>query len=586
MKVLKEMMIFKPSYDYIDDGHFHGILSRFNPSVTTLKKGWQVDPRFKPLSCNIIFEKDVAVKMRDGVTLYVDVYRPVTDEKVPVIVSWSPYGKSAGTAPRYTNLFAMIGIPDSQLSGLHKFEGSDPAYWCEHGYAVCNPDTRGIAHSEGDIFTIGSQEAHDGYDLIEWLGVRDWCNGKVALSGTSYLAFSQWFIAAEQPPHLAAINPEEGLTDAYRDMLARGGIMDVNFTEHLLVNNVHAGEPVRREDVAAEGLAYPFADHPVWQDKIAKPEKITCPAYVIASYSNTLHTIGTFRAWRSLQHEDKWLRIHDGQEWPDFYESEQQEDRRKFFDHFLKDIDNGWEKTPRVRYSLHDFEGGKFTGVAAEAFPPSGVEYRKLYLNGATRTFSDTPLDTDVPASYIVESTVPQVSFLYKAEEQVEFIGYPKARLWVEADGSDDMDIHVYIYKLDKNGSHLQQFVIPNNSARVHDYTDNGGSVLRYKGSSGRLRVSMRAIDEVRSTDIIPAYTFDHEDKLSPGEIVPIEIELYPMGLILYPDEQIRFIISANDYLGSIIPGTVSDKPKNKGRHIIHCGGKFDSYLQLPFRLK
>ncbi len=75
-----------------------------------------------------------------------------------------------------------------------------------------------------------------------------------------------------------------------------------------------------------------------------------------------------------------------------------------------------------------------------------------------------------------------------------------------------------------------------------------------------------------------------HEEKLKPGEIVPVEIELYPMGLILYPGEQIRFIISANDYLGSIIPGTVSDKPKNKGRHIIHCGGKFDSYLQLPFK--
>lgn len=246
------MMVFKPSLDYIDDGREHGVLSKFNPGVTTLKKGTKVDPGFVELPCDIIMEKDAAVKMRDGVTIYTDIYRPVTEEKVPVLVSWSPYGKSAGTAPRYTNLFAMIGIPDSRLSGLHKFEGSDPAYWCQHGYAVCNPDPRGIAHSEGDIYMIGSQEARDACDLIEWLGVQAWCNGKVATSGTSYLAFSQWFIAAEQPPHLAAINPEEGLSDAYRDLLCRGGIMDVNFAARLQVNHVHAGEPVRREDVQAD----------------------------------------------------------------------------------------------------------------------------------------------------------------------------------------------------------------------------------------------------------------------------------------------------------------------------------------------
>lgn len=584
MSQAKDMMVFKPSLDYIDDGREHGVLSTFNPGVTTLKKGTKVDPRFMELPCDIIMEKDVAVKMRDGVTIYTDIYRPVTEEKVPVLVSWSPYGKSAGTAPRYTNLFAMIGIPDSQLSGLHKFEGSDPAYWCQRGYAVCNPDPRGIAHSEGDIYMIGSQEARDAYDLIEWLGVQAWCNGKVATSGTSYLAFSQWFIAAEQPPHLAAINPEEGLSDAYRDLLCRGGIMDVNFAARLQVNHVHAGEPVRREDVQAEGLQYPFADNPLWEDKTVNPEKIVCPAYVVASYSNTLHTPGTFRVWRGLPKENKWLRIHDNQEWPDFYEPEQQEDRRRFFDHFLKGIDNGWEKTPPVRYALHDFEGGRHVGIAAETFPPKGTEYRKMYLNGATRCFDDAPAPRDIPAVYDTEGMVPQVSFLYRAEKETEIVGYPKVKLWVEADGSDDMDILVYLYKLDKYGSHLQQFVIPNQTARQHDLTDHGGSVLRYKGSNGRLRVSMRRLDEAKTTEDVPFYAFDREEKLKAGEIVPVEIEMYPLGVLLYPGEQLRLIISAKDELGSIMPGTPSDPPKNKGKHIIHCGGQYDSYLRLPVK--
>lgn len=584
MNKAKEMMVFNKSLEYIDNGIEHGLLSKFNPGTIKLEKGYQADSRFMPLPCDIILEKDVAVKLRDGVTIYTDIYRPVGEEKVPVIIGWSPYGKSAGTAPRYTNLFGMIGIPDSEVSGLQKFEACDPAYWCNNGYAICNPDPRGIAHSEGDIYMIGTQEARDCYDLIEWLAVQDWCNGKVATSGTSYLAISQWFVAAEQPPHLAAINSEEGLSDAYRDLVRRGGMLDVNFAERLQVNHVHVGNPVNREDVHDEGLKYQFANCDLWEDKIANFDKITCPAYVVASYSNTLHTPGTFRAWRNMPKENKWLRIHDNQEWPDFYKEEQQQDRLKFFDYFLKGIDNGFDKTPAVRYSLHDFEGGHFEGIEAETYPPAEVQYNKMYLNGGSRYLTERPTEIDIPVIYDSESFVAQASFLYKAEENTEIVGYPKVKLFVEVDGSDDMDILVYLYKLDKYGSHLQQFVVPNMTARMHDLTDNGGSVLRYKGSNGRLRVSMRHLDKEKSTDEVPFYTFDREEKLKKGEIVEIEIEMFPVGMLLYKGEQLRFIISAKDEVGSIMPGTPSEPPTNKGKHIIHCGGQYESYLHLPIK--
>ena len=584
MADLKELLEFKPAYEYIDDGVVHGILSKFEPGTRLLKKGEKIDERFKPMPCDIILEKDVPVKLRDGVTIYTDIYRPAGEEKVPVLISWSPYGKSAGTAPRYTNLFGMIGIPNERLSGLHKFEGPDPADWCQHGYAVCNPDPRGIAHSEGDIYLLGSLEARDCCDLIEWLGVQEWSNGKVALTGTSYLAFTQWFVAAQKPEHLACINPNEGLSDAYRDLLARGGMMDINFNERLQLNHVHAGEGGRREDVSAEGLKYPFADHPLWQDKSAHPEDIDIPVYLVASYSNSLHTMGTFRAWRALPKDKAWMRIHDNQEWPDYYNEESQADRLKFFDHYLKGIDNGWENTPKVRYTLHDMEGGNVTNIPAETFPPEGVEYKKLYMNGGSRFFADAPTPVDIPVEYPVEGLVTQASFLYRATEKTDIVGYPKVKLWVQAEGSDDMDVLVFLYKLDKTGSKLEQFLIPNTTARVHDLTDHGASVIRYKGTNGRLRVSMRHLDESKSTDEVPYYTFDREEKLSAGEIVPVEIELYPMGLTLYPGEQLRLIVSARDEFNSMMPGTPTDPPQNKGKHIIHTGGQYDSYLQLPFK--
>jgi len=147
------------------------------------------------------------VRLRDGVTIYVDVFRPVGAEKVPVIIAWSPYGKSEGTAPSVTGIFDLIGLDNGVVSGLAKFEGPDPAYWCAQGYAVCNPDARGVGESDGDSVVWDRQEGQDCHDLIEWLAEQDWCTGKVAMSGTSYLAVSQWFTAAERPPHLAAINP-------------------------------------------------------------------------------------------------------------------------------------------------------------------------------------------------------------------------------------------------------------------------------------------------------------------------------------------------------------------------------------------
>lgn len=560
----------------------------FEPGTTVLKKGLQLNSRFKPLECGIIFEKDVPLKMRDGVTIYTDIYRPVTDEKVPSIIAWSPYGKSSGNAPRYTNMFAMIGIPDSALSGLQKFEGPDPAWWCARGYAVCHPDPRGIVHSEGNIVMLGFQEAEDCYDYIEWLAEQSWCNGKTALTGTSYLAMTQWYIAAECPPHLTCINPTEGLQDCYRDWSNRGGIPDPEFMVMLSnVNHVHAGESVLREDIGKEAFTYPFANVPLWEDKVSHPEKIKCPALVVASYTNTLHSNGTFRAWRALGSKEKWLRIHDSQEWPDYYSEKSQQERLKFFDHYLKGIDNGWEKTPVVQYSLLDMEGNNETGIAAYSFPPEGTSYHKLFLNGGTRVMTEQNTPVDIPAqvpTVHMPPFVPQASFLYTVKERTEMIGYPKLKLWVETKETDDMDIFVLVQKLDRSGNVMKEITIPNQSARIHDNGDYGATITVYPGPNGILRLSMRHLDEEKATDIHPVYTFDRSEKLVPGEIVPVEVELSPIGLVLKPGESLRLIVSTRNILGNMMPLNQPYIPQNKGFLVIHSGGQYDSYLQMPMK--
>jgi putative CocE/NonD family hydrolase len=164
------------------------------------------------------------------------------------------------------------------------------------------------ASSGSDIY---HHQGRDCYDLIKWLAEQEWCTGKVGMTGTSYLAVSQWFTAAEQPPQLAAINPWEGVSDVYRDLVLRGGMPDTGFAG-LLQDGSFFGKN-QKEDLIAEAERYPLMAE-LWGNKIPAFDKITVPAYVVASYSNTLHTAGTFRAWRRMASEQKWLRIHNSQE--------------------------------------------------------------------------------------------------------------------------------------------------------------------------------------------------------------------------------------------------------------------------------
>lgn len=558
-----------------------GQLTAFDPGTRTLKTGFQIAPQFRPLPVDIVFEKDVAVRLRDGVTIYVDVFRPAGAAQVPVIVAWSPYGKGQGTSLSVMGVFGLVGLDNSVVSGLEKFEGPDPAYWCAHGYAICNPDIRGVVDSEGDSVLWDRQEGRDCHDLIEWLAAQAWCSGKVGMSGTSYLAVSQWFTAAEQPEHLAAINPWEGVSDVYRDLVLRGGMPDTGFAQQLQNGSFFGTN--RKEDIIAEATQYPLVNE-LWNDKIPAFDRIVVPAYVVASYSNTLHTAGTFRAWRRMASAEKWLRVHNGQEWPDYYDEANVADLRRFFDRYLKGEDNGWETTPRVRYSLLDLEGGDRVGIGAESFPPQGVTSTRYFLDARSRRLTTAAPAAAASVAYDVAANPNAVSFLMSFDRETTLVGYAKAHLWVEARDADDMDLFVLVQKLDAHGTPLQAFTVPNRSAVAHDLTDHGATILRYKGADGRLRVSARHLDDTLSTDDVPAHSFDRIEKLSPGEVVDIEIDLLPVGLIFHPGEQLRFIISSRNLLGTLMPAIREYTGANSGKHVIHTGGDRASYLQLPVK--
>lgn len=570
----------------------------FNPDTLILKAGSVRREGAMPLPCDILLERDVPIRLRDGVTIYADVFRPVGDEACPALLAWSPYGKEIG-GQMLDDVPMRSGVPLSATSGLEKFEGPDPAYWVAHGYAIVNPDKRGAYMSEGNLLYWGHEDALDGCDVIDWIASQKWSNGKVGMTGNSWLTVSQWFIAAERPEHLAAIAPWEGFCDHYRESGTRGGIPAPEFPE--MIAETFASAHGMLEDQPRMIVERPFmCDY--WEDKAARVENIEIPVYVVASYTNSVHTHGSFAGFRRMASKEKWLRVHNTSEWFDYYTPENVEDLRRFFDHYLKGIDNGWEQTPRVRLSVLNPGGTDIVGRAEEDFPLARTQYHKLYLSAA-----DSALLTSLPADQAVseyqsDSARHEVTYRYRMERPTEITGYMKLHLWVSAPDHDDMDLAVRVEKLSRDGQPLP---------------DRTGNLI---AATGLMRVSMRQLDEARSTEAEPYYTFTTEQKLKPGEIVPVEIEIWPMGLYFDEGEILQLTVGAYQPANAAIPFgsasisvprdgftympgqpvemmtvggnatqcadpaevVVSPATHNAGRHRIYTGGEYDSYLYVP----
>lgn len=562
---LKKLIAYSPagSLDNPESG-FRG----FHPGTTVLKAGSVMVPGAMPLPCDILFERDVAVTMRDGATIYIDIFRPVDDtEKVPAIINAGTFGKNGpyidlDKISVWTGAKNRFGIPRAATSGLETWEGTDPAFWVNCGYAVVNVDNRGCGMSEGDAPYFGTQEAEDDYDVIEYLGTRDWCNGKVTMSGNSWLCIVQWYAAAMQPPHLACIAPWEGHTDLYRDEMVDGGIPN-----YPAVRRPNAYGRNKMEDMILNIRDNPLMND-YWRDKVIALEKIQCPAYIVASYTSMVHCQGTLRAWRTVSSREKWLRIHHTQEWHDLYDPFYTQDLKRFYDHYLKGMNNGWEHTPTCRISVLDPGGEDIVERVENEFPLARQQFRKLYLDADTMTLNFEQGKAETSMRYRGDDGKSIAKFTFPITEETEIVGYMKLRLWVEADGHDDMDLFVKISKVGPDGKY-----------RYHD-----AIMCDYSGPDSRHRVSLRKLDEEKSLPEIPYYTYDTVEKLRPGEIVPVDIAIWPTGLRFHAGETLEVAICGFEY-------ELCSQPKegipmgidNHGDHIIHTGGKYDSHLLVPF---
>lgn len=518
----------------------------------------------------MIIERDVAVPMRDGVTIYINVFRPENEQPAAPIIGWGPYGKHGHT--KYETIFPNWGGDPDHYSDYCAFEAADPLYWVPRGYAIIDPDPRGTWYSEGKATYLSPEEADDFHDLIEWAGTQSWSNGKVGLTGVSYLACAQWRVAGTNPPHLAAINPWEGWSDTYREVVRHGGIPETYFWPY--VCGRWGASTTEIEDLITEHAEHPFFDE-LWASKAADEDfpKTTVPAYVVASWTDHgMHTRGTIEGFMKIASEHKWLEIHGRKKWAYYYEPECVARLQEFFDHFLLGRETGVMSWPRVRLEVRErFYQGPMRGE--NEWPLARTSYEKLYLDANNNSLDSKPPAAQSEWRYHApgENINDRAQFDMKFDAATELIGYMKLRLWVGAEGSDDMDLFVAVQKLDGAGE-----VVP---FAFWAHFDDGPVAL------GWLRVSHRELDEKRSTEHQPVLKHARELKLKEGEIVPVDIEIWPSGTRFEAGEGLRLVVQGwniYDYEKPVMCDRYEDLV-NKGTHVIYTGGQYDSHLLVPF---
>ena len=369
-------------------------------------------------------EWNAPIPMDDGIILRADIFRPVADGRYPVILTYGLYAKGLSYQEGYPMQWEKMvadhpEILEGSTNKYQNWEVTDPERWVPHGYTVVRVDSRGAGWSPGLLDPNCPREIDDLYLCIEWAGTRPWSNGKVGMLGISYYATNQWQVAAKQPPHLAAIIPWEGQNDFYRDFLYHGGILS-QFQQRWAKQQVVSfqygqGERAKRNSNTGESVAGPVTlspeelakncvdayqetkKHPLYDEfhraRAADLSKITVPLLTCANWGGQgIHPRGNFNGFVEAGSKQKWLEAHGESHWSLFSSGYGLALQKRFFDHFLKGIDNGWEKEqPRVQLNIRH-PGEKFVLRDENEWPLARTQWTKLYLDPAGMALSQSPV--------------------------------------------------------------------------------------------------------------------------------------------------------------------------------------------------
>jgi uncharacterized protein len=559
---------------------------------------------------------DAPITMDDGVVLRADVFRPADAGKHPVILSYGPYAKGLSFQEGYKGNWARLikAAPEVLRGSSNKYQNwelVDPEKWVPDGYVCVRVDSRGAGCSPGYLDVWSPRETQDLYQCIEWAGTQPWSNGKVGINGISYYAMNQWQVAALKPPHLAALCIWEGASDYYREVCRHGGILSdflsswyprqVASVQHGVgahgAKSAVTGELVagpqtlsgaelanNRADIPGEAKRRRLLDD-YHAARTAQFENIEAPLLSAANWGGMgLHPRGNFEGWLRAGSKQKWLEVHGDTHFTHFYSSYGEALQKRFFGHFLKGEDTGWEKEPRVALNIRH-PGERFILRAENEWPLARTQWTKYFLQ--PRHFG---LGTDAPdgeATLSYETTGDGLTFRTQPlEKNVEITGPVAAKLWLSSD-TIDADLFLVLRVFDPAGK---------------DVVFIGSNDPRVPVGLGWLRASHRKLDPQRSRPYRPWHAHDEERPLTPGEPVELDIEIWPTSIVVPPGYRIALTVRGKDYeydgtdaglpnapysMKGVGPFTHADSDDRPAaivacRNTLHFGAGKMPYLLLP----
>ncbi|KAK4556296.1 hypothetical protein LTR86_006440 [Recurvomyces mirabilis] len=572
-----------------------------------------------------IFEQNatVSLKSSDG-AVRLNVYRPKTDEKVPVLVTYGPYGKDIPYADFHAKSYAEV---NPQHKSEHSvWETPDPAFWTKHGYAVVRADERGTGQSPGllDTMSRGTSEAF--FEVVEWAAEQPWSTGKVGLLGISYYAGTQWRVAARQPKGLSAIVPWEGMSDYYRDRCRHGGILSdqfITFWWNRQVITDQYGRPGRkaakwgpdtiegdlsdeelaknRQDQTIDNVKNHFRDDEYYATKDFDLANIKVPLLSVANWGGILlHLRGNVQGYMHAGSDLKYLRFITGRHDLPFYYEEEVELQRSFLDAFLKGDDRvGWSekgKLPPVDMVLRKGDVG-FNDAEAEKkyprrteteWPIARTQYTRFHLQPDYSLVKDKPYTgEEEKVSYkalgllanpqLVQFTTPVF------EQETEITGHIVAHLALSASKANaeqkttpsDIDVFLTLRYISPEGKEVF-------------YTGTAGDPVPL--TKGWLRMSLRKVEDQHPMhkEWLPHREYRSKDVqvVKADTIYEADVEVWPTNVVVEKGGKLIFEVSSGDTQGCGIFGHKhpEDRSEEKlgGLNSLHFSDKHQNYVVLP----
>jgi len=523
------------------------------------------------------------VEVRDGTKLAIDLYRPkdkdgnVVETPLPVLWMHTPYCRR---------------VPDNMgLPSMAETYPGTAGLLIEYGYVVAVADFRGMYASYGQNFGYNRGEwieaaRMDAYDITEWLAEQSWSTGDIGMWGCSATGGSQMQAATTAPPSLKAVfpmscefdaysfgvpggmAPEEGPTrappetvdPAQRDLLAAPVDDDTDraqlqeaFAEH--GENIDNLGYMPFRDSVAEQVEVQFWLQSSPYTYLDKMNDSNTAFYVAANWDEAATKYGVFFTLNNLTRPARMLIGPAGHcAWSDVQEQEQVDlgtsvqnitgfditvEELRFFDYWLKGIDNGIMDEPKVVFYTYGAPEGE-EWSQAEAWPLPN-ERRVPYYFGEGLLSTEAPTEAEAQDDFVVSyevdaANVAEHGLVYETaplEEAVQITGHPVVHLWLSSTATDS-DVVAYLQNVAPDGS-------------VTSYAMFGG-----------LRASLRKEEPAPYNNLgLPWHPFLEADvqPLVPGEPVELQFDVLPLSMIFEVGHKIRVVLTfANSATPQITP--------------------------------